>query len=213
MNIAVFITEPFCQIDDTLMRTHFTRSVIATEAWQSRRRRNRCSIQRDRDVATLLAMTNWVRVRAEIRYDPVPDLAERKADYHHVRTKKKGSKRRQHAQAQAARRSHQRIQRRRSTKRQQVKQILRDAGPKAVAVESLRLPNMLASAAGTPEHPGVNVAAKRALNRAIAEASMGETNQLICREAERLGIPILPAPAAGTSQTCPRCGHRDPQNR
>ena len=149
----------------------------------------------------------------EIRYDPVPDVAERKANYHRVRTKKKGSKRRQHAKAQAVRHSHQRIQRRRATKRQQVKNILRDAQSKAVAVESLRLPNMLASAAGTPEHPGVNVAAKRALNRTIAEASMGETNRIICREAERLGIPVLPVPAAGTSQTCPRCGHRDPQNR
>lgn len=150
---------------------------------------------------------------AEVRYDPVPDIAERKADYQRIRSKKKGSKRRQHAQAQAAQRSRQRIQRRRAVKRHQVKQILRHAQPKAVAVESLQLPNMLASAAGTTEHPGVNVAAKRALNRAIAEASMGETNRIICREAERLEIPVLPVPAAGTSQTCPRCGHRDPQNR
>lgn len=150
---------------------------------------------------------------AEIHYDPAPDVAERKAAYQRVRAKKKGSKRRQNAQAQAARRSRQRIQRRRSTKHQQVKQILRDAPPKAVAVESLRLPNMLASAAGTQQHHGINVAAKRALNRAIAEAGMGETNQIIRRECERLALPFLPVPAAGTSQTCPRCGHRAPQNR
>lgn len=150
---------------------------------------------------------------AEIHYDPVPDIAERKADYHRVRTKKKGSKRRQHAYAKATLRSRKRIHRRRSTKRHQVKQILRDAQPKAIAVESLRLSNMLASATGTPEHPGVNVAAKRALNRAIAESSMGETNRIIYREAERLGLPVLPVPAAGTSQTCPRCGYRDPNNR
>ena len=149
----------------------------------------------------------------EIQYDPVPDVAERKADYKSVRTKKQGSKRQTHTKAQAARRSHKRIQRRRAAKRHQVKMILHDEQPKAVAVESLRLPNMLASAAGTKEHPGVNVAAKRALNRAIAEASMGETNQIIHRECERLGIPVLPVPAAGTSQTCPRCGYRDPQNR
>ena len=149
----------------------------------------------------------------EIQYDPLPDVAERKADYKSVRTKKQGSKRQTHTKAKAARRSHKRIQRRRAAKRHQVKTILHDGQPQAVAVESLRLPNMLASAAGTKEHPGVNVAAKRALNRAIAEASMGETNQIIHRECERLGIPVLPVPAAGTSQTCPRCGHRDPQNR
>ena len=149
----------------------------------------------------------------EIQHDPAPDVAERKFDYKSVRVKKQGSKRRQHAKEQAARHSHKRTQRRRAAKRHQVKNILRDAQPKAVAVESLRLSNMLASAAGTKEHPGVNVAAKRALNRAIAEASMGETNQIIHRECERLGIPVLPVPAAGTSQTCPRCGYRDPQNR
>ena len=75
----------------------------------------------------------------EIRYDPSADVAERKADYHHVRTKKKGGKRRQHAQA--ARRSHKRIQRCCATKRHQVKNIIVHAQPKAVAVESLRLPN------------------------------------------------------------------------
>ena len=150
---------------------------------------------------------------AEIRHDPAPDVAQHKADYLRVRAKKKGSNRRHRAHTAAARRSHKRIQRRRAAKHQQVKAILQGARPKAVAVESLQLPNMMASAAGTPEHPGVNVAAKRALNRAIAEASMGETNRIICRESERLGIPVLPVPAAGTSQTCPRCGHREPQNR
>ena len=117
----------------------------------------------------------------EITYDPAPDVDQRKADYQKVHAKKKGSRRQQHAKSQATRRSHKRIQRRRATKRHQVKTILRTAQPKAVAVESLRLTNMLASAAGTQEHPGVNVAAKSALNRPIAEASMGETNQIIRR--------------------------------
>ena len=94
---------------------------------------------------------------AEIRHDPARDVAQRKADYQRVRAKKKGSNRRHKAQAEGAL-------------------------PKAVAVESLRLPNMLASAAGTQEHPGVNVSAKRALNRAIVEAGMGETNRIILRE-------------------------------
>ena len=132
----------------------------------------------------------------EVAYDPTPDVAQRKADYQKVRAKKKDSSRQQHAKSHAVRRSHKRIQRRRSIKRHQVKAILRTAQPKAVAVESLRLTNMLASAAGTRDHPGVNVAAKRALNRAIAEASMGETNQIIRRECERLAIPVLPVPAA-----------------
>lgn len=96
-------------------------------------------------------------------------MAERKADYRLFRAKKKGGKRRQHAQARAVRRSHKRIQRRRAT--------------------------------------------RHALNRTIAEANMGETNRIICRGSKHLRIPVLPVPAAGTSQTCPRCRHRDLQNR
>ena len=47
-----------------LMRIHFPKPVIASAAWQSRSRRNRHPVQRDRRVATLLAMTNRVRVSA-----------------------------------------------------------------------------------------------------------------------------------------------------
>ena len=42
---------------------------------------------------------------------------------------------------------------------------------------------------------------------------MGETNLIIQRECEKADIAFLPAAAAGTSQTCPRCGNRDPENR
>ena len=149
----------------------------------------------------------------EVRYDPTPDVAEQKADWKRVRAKKKGSKRQHNARQKALKSSRRRRERRKTLKRNQIRKILQEARPLAVAVEDIRLPNLLASAAGTEEHPGVNVNAKRALNRAISQAGMGETNLLIRRECERAGISFLPVAAAGTSQTCPRCGCRDAENR
>ena len=84
-----------------------------------------------------------------------------------------------------------------AVKRDQVKVIFREAEPLAVAVENIRLPNLLASAAGAEKHPGVNVSAKRSLNRSVSEAGMGETNRIIRRECEGAGIPFLPVSAAG----------------
>ncbi len=48
----------FWQAPIGLMRTCFAPSVIASAAWQSRRRRDPRSIQRDHHVAALFAMTN-----------------------------------------------------------------------------------------------------------------------------------------------------------
>ena len=80
----------------------------------------------------------------EIQHDPSPDLAERKSDYISLHVKKQRSKCQTPIKAQAARRSHKRIQRRRAAKRHQVRTILHYEQPQAVALESLRLPNMLA---------------------------------------------------------------------
>ena len=69
-----------------------------------------------------------------------------------------------------------------------------------VAVESLHPISMMASARGTANAPGKNVKAKRKLNESLAAAA-------------KLGIPTVSVPPQGTSQTCPRCGHRHPNNR
>ena len=76
----------------------------------------------------------------EVRYDPAGDIAKRKADWQRVRAKKKGSKRRAHADQWASLRSRRRRERRRAAKQNQVKVILREAEPVAVAVEHIRLP-------------------------------------------------------------------------
>ena len=96
----------------------------------------------------------------EVQYNPALDMAEQKEDWKKVRAKKKGSNRRHKARQTASKKSRTRRERRKALKRNQIREILQEARPLAVAVESIRLPNLLASAAGTEEHPGVNVSAK-----------------------------------------------------
>ena len=115
----------------------------------------------------------------EVRHDHTEEVTERRADWKRVRAKKKDSKRRAHALQNAIRRSRKRRERRKADKRIQIRAILHEAGPLAVAVENIRLPNLLASAAGTEGHPGTNVSTKRSLNRAISEAVMRETGELV----------------------------------
>ena len=82
-----------------------------------------------------------------------------------------------------------------------------------VAVESLHSISMMASARGTNAAPGHNVAAKRKLNASLAESAIGYVGKLLREEAAKLGIPTISVPPHGTSQTCPRCGDRHPDNR
>lgn len=77
-----------------------------------------------------------------------------------------------------------------------------------VAVERLNLRNMTRSASGTLEEPGTNVAAKRGLNRALADAAPGRLISMIRYKAERAGGVMVEVDPRGTSQTCPGCGTR-----
>lgn len=74
-----------------------------------------------------------------------------------------------------------------------------------VAVEKLGLKNMTRSASGTLAEPGTNVAAKRGLNRALADAAPGRLISMIRYKAARAGGRMVEVRAAGTSQECPLC--------
>lgn len=91
--------------------------------------------------------------------------------------------------------------------RRLIRDILLEAQPKMVAVESLKCISLQASARSTATAPGKSVAAKRKLNESLAEATIAK---LLREEAAKLGIPIVSVPPHGTSQTCPRCGDWHP---
>lgn len=82
-----------------------------------------------------------------------------------------------------------------------------------IVLEDLKLTNMMASASGTVEAPGTNVAAKQALNRKLAEAALGRLRHWICVKAEEAGRRVWVVPAKNTSRRCAACGHVAKTNR
>ena len=82
-----------------------------------------------------------------------------------------------------------------------------------IAVESLKIQNMTASAAGTLEEPGKNVSAKSGLNRSIAEQTWGIIRQQLAYKAEWASKLLVEVDPRHTSQTCSRCGVIDAANR
>jgi putative transposase len=79
-----------------------------------------------------------------------------------------------------------------------------------IRVENLHVRAMTRSARGTVEQPGVGVAHKRGLNRAIGRQSWG---QLVARLDHKAAGRLERVPAAYTSQRCSACGHIASENR
>jgi putative transposase len=77
-----------------------------------------------------------------------------------------------------------------------------------LALENLRITNMAASAAGTIEAPGRNVAAKAGLNRSILDAGWGQFMSILTAKAEEAGRRVVLVNPAGTSIDCHTCGAR-----
>ena len=72
---------------------------------------------------------------------------------------------------------------------------------------------MVASAAGTIDAPGVNVAAKAGLNRSIFDAGWGQLANMIVYKAEEAGRRVIFVNPANTSRTCSTCGHHHSDDR
>ncbi|HEX2399300.1 MAG TPA: transposase, partial [Mycobacterium sp.] len=79
-----------------------------------------------------------------------------------------------------------------------------------IRVEALDVRAMTRSARGTVEQPGIRVAQKRGLNRAIMRSGWG---QLVTRLQHKAFGRVELVPAAYTSQRCSACGHVAPGNR
>ena len=79
-----------------------------------------------------------------------------------------------------------------------------------IRVEDLDVRTMTRSARGTLEQPGVRVAQKRGLNRAISRQGWG---RLVARLDHKAAGRLERVPAAYTSQRCAACGHVAPENR
>jgi putative transposase len=79
-----------------------------------------------------------------------------------------------------------------------------------IRIEALDVRAMTRSARGTVQEPGMGVAAKRGLNRAITRSCWG---LLAARLQHKASGRVEQIPAAYTSQRCCMCGHTAPGNR
>lgn len=82
-----------------------------------------------------------------------------------------------------------------------------------VVLEELRIANMTASAKGTVEEPGRNVAQKAGLNRRILDSGWGLFERLLSYKLEATGGRVEKVAAAYSSQTCAACSHVDAKSR
>ncbi len=123
----------------------------------------------------------------------------------------KGSNRYRATCGKIARLHHRATNRRRDFAHQTSCDLAKNHG--LVAIENLWVPAMTASAAGTVEEPGRNVAAKAGLNRAILDKGWGLVNQQLAYKCEWYGSQRIEVPARNTSLECPVCGHVSRDNR
>ena len=82
-----------------------------------------------------------------------------------------------------------------------------------VVKEDLRVVNMMASASGTIEEPGKNVAQKKGLNRRIQDQGWGETDRQLDYKLRWLGGKLLRVNPCNTSRMCNECKHVSSENR
>lgn len=129
----------------------------------------------------------------------------------HIARRKKGSKNQLRARRDYRRFKARIARRRRDIKHKVTTQIVESCT--VLYLEDLKIKNMTASARGTVEEPGKNVAQKAGLNRSILDVSPYETRMQLEYKMRRKGGKIIYVHPAYTSQRCSACDHVDASNR
>jgi putative transposase len=121
---------------------------------------------------------------------------------------KRGSNRREKAKRAIAKLKAREVDRRKDW----VEKVTTDVARRfdTIRIEALDVRAMTRSARGSAEQPGVGVAQKRELNRAISRSGWG---LLAVRLQHKAFGRVEQIPAAYTSQRCSACGHVAPGNR
>jgi IS605 OrfB family transposase len=156
----------------------------------------------DRGVAVSAALSN-----GEMHTAPKPGKAVERLQKKLSR-QKKGSARRKATRLQLAKAHAHEANRRKDWAEKVSTGIARRYD--VIRVEDLKVKNMMRSAKGTIDAPGVNVAAKAGLNRSISQAGWGILVQRLEQKAPGRVERVNPA---YTSQACSECGYRHKSNR
>jgi len=139
------------------------------------------------------------------------DLAHEAQLHRRISTKEKGSMNRRKAVARLAAYKARCARRRRDAMEKVTTAIANSHG--VVAMEDLRVRAMTASARGTVDEPGRNVAAKSGLNRSLLDVAPGALRACLGQKLAATGGLLLLVPPAHTSQRCNVCGHIEAANR
>lgn len=157
----------------------------------------------DRGVVVPFALSNGEMLGAKV--EGGRELERQRRLHRALSRKKRGSRNRMKAcralaahKAKAARRRRDRIHKITSA-------IAKNNG--VVVIEKLAVKVMTASAKGTAEEPGRNVAQKAGLNRAILDKGWGELRRQLGYKLAWRGKTLIEVPARNTSRTCGSCGH------
>lgn len=126
---------------------------------------------------------------------------------------RKGSARRERTKRAIARLSAREVDRRNDWIEQTTTRLVREFD--RITIEDLQVKNMVRSASGTIETPGVNVAQKRGLNRSIHRQSWAKWRTRLEQKAAAATeqCQVIAVNPRGTSQRCACCGHTEPDNR
>lgn len=168
------------------------------------------SVGIDRGVAHTLALSDGMFMD-----QPIAQLAKldkrMRAVQRVVARRKKGSRRREKAKARVAALSAQRARIRKDWNHKASTTIADKFG--VVVIEALKTKNMTASARGSIEAPGKNVAQKAGINRAILNQGWFQFETFLAYKLEANGGYLFKVSPAYTSQTCSTCGHIDKRSR
>jgi putative transposase len=124
---------------------------------------------------------------------------------------KKGSRNREKTKRKLARFEARIARRRKDAAEKASTRLAKNHG--LVALEDLPLNGMTASAKGTVDEPGRNVAQKAGLNRSLLDVGLGQVYAMLERKAPAFGCRVVRVDPRFTSQTCRGCEHVARENR
>lgn len=148
--------------------------------------------------------------------EPRPDFVARgqakvRKAQKNLSRKKKGSKNRAKAREKVAR-AHRKIRRQKEAFLHRLSKHYAK-NHSVIVLEDLKLKNMTASARGTADDPGKNVAQKAGLNRELLGVGLYDFERQVTYKSVIYGSRVVKVPAAYSSQTCGACGHVAAENR
>ena len=166
-----------------------------------------------REVGIDVGIANYAALSTE-EFIPNPKFDRNgNSEHHHksVSRKKKHSKRRRKAVLLLAKSKSREKRQRDAFLHKESRKIVNAFD--LIALEKLKILNMVKSARGSVEEPGVKVSQKAGLDRSIQDAAWGRFRSMIVYKAEEAGRRVVFVNPKNTSLECFLCDHVSKENR